>query len=452
MSAVTFGSVCTGIGAPEVAWAPLGWQCAWQAEIENNPSRILAHHWPTVANLGDMTALPGYVRAGWIAAPDILVGGTPCQAYSIAGLRGGMADPRGQLTLKFVDLANAIDEQRTAGDECVVVWENVPGVLSSSDNAFGYFLAGLAGESDPLVSPGGKWANAGVVIGPQRAIAWRIVDAQFFGVAQRRRRVLVVASARNGFDPAAILFEFGSVRRDSPPRRQTREEFTHALAPRLVSSGRGVERTGDTRGQDPVIAVSTVCPTLRAGGNSTGGDRPPGTDVDTCDSLIAYGFQPRIARNGRGDMGELCHPLTAQASETGKGDAAPHVAYPVCVTGDITHSLKAEGFDASEDGTGALSTGGGKPGQGAPTIAYQPAPPGVVWRVRRLTPTECERLQGFPDGHTATPGMKDGPRYKALGNSMCVYKMRWLGMRIAPYVDAAVNKGLLLPKFNQAQP
>lgn len=130
-----------------------------------------------------------------------------------------------------------------------------------------------------------------------------------------------------------------------------------------------------------------VCPTLRAGGNKTGGDRPPGTDVDTADSLIAYGFQQRIARNGRGDMGDLVAALSAQAGETGKGDSAPCVAI------------------------------------GPPVMA-----------VRRLTPTECHRLQGMPDRYLAIPYRgkvaADGPQYKAIGNSMAVPCMAWIGRSI----------------------
>lgn len=194
--AVIYGSVCSGIEAASVAWGHLGWRPAWFSEIESFPSAVLAHHYPTVPNLGDMTKIAERIRVGEVEAPEVLVGGTPCQAFSVAGLRGGLSDSRGALTLSFVELANEIDRTRIANgfEPGIVVWENVPGVLSSKDNAFGCFLAGLAGESCELQPPGGKWANAGCVLGPQRAVAWRILDAQYFGVAQRRRRVFVVAS------------------------------------------------------------------------------------------------------------------------------------------------------------------------------------------------------------------------------------------------------------------
>jgi len=244
-----FGSVCSGIEAASVAWHPLGWRAAWLAEIEKFPSAVLAHHYPDVPNLGDMTTIAARIAAGEVAAPDVLVGGTPCQAFSVAGLRGGLADARGQLTLSYVELANAIDDARSSRGEqpVIIVWENVPGVLSSKDNAFGCFLAGLAGESCELKPPGRKWSNAGCVFGPQRTVAWRILDAQFFGVAQRRRRVFVVASARDGFDPTAVLFEFEGVRRDlAPARSEERQPTADGAGPdRCWWNGSQVSQTLD---------------------------------------------------------------------------------------------------------------------------------------------------------------------------------------------------------------
>jgi DNA (cytosine-5)-methyltransferase 1 len=156
-SEITFGSVCSGIEAASVAWHPLGWHAAWLAEIEPFPCAVLAHHYPEVPNLGDMTRIPELLRNGDIPAPDVFCGGTPCQAFSVAGLRNSLDDARGNLSLTFCEIANEIDIQRRAGGllPAVVFWENVPGVLSTKDNAFGCFLAGLAGEDDPLRPPRG---------------------------------------------------------------------------------------------------------------------------------------------------------------------------------------------------------------------------------------------------------------------------------------------------------
>lgn len=272
----TYGSVCSGIEAASIAWEPLGFKPAWFAEIEAFPAAVLAHHWPVVNNLGDMTKIASQVRAGVIEAPSVLVGGTPCQAFSVAGARQGLADERGQLTISYGELADAIDETRLAAGKtpAIIVWENVPGVLSSKDNAFGALLGLLAGEECELVPPGDKWKNAGYVHGPQRTVAWRILDAQYFGVAQRRRRVFVVASARKDIDPAKILFERDSVRRDFAP----------------------------SRGEGKAVAA-----------------------------LTANGIGVRGADDNQGQAGHLI---------------------PQCVTGDITHTLKTDGFNGSQDGTG----------------------------------------------------------------------------------------------------
>ena len=234
---ITYGSVCSGIEAATMAWHPLGMKAAWFAEIEAFPSAVLAHHYTNTPNLGDMTKLGAQVLAGKIPAPDVLVGGTPCQAFSVAGMREGLADPRGALTIKYVELADATDYVRASRRKppCVIVWENVPGVLNDKGNAFGCFLGALAGEDCELQPSGKRWPDAGCVYGPKRTIAWRILDAQYFGVAQRRRRVFVVASAREGFDPTEVLFEREGVRRDCPPGRPSES----SLHPTLTAQGGG---------------------------------------------------------------------------------------------------------------------------------------------------------------------------------------------------------------------
>lgn len=175
MSALSFGSVCSGIEAVSVAWEDLGFSASWFAEIEPFPCAVLAHHYPEVPNHGDMTALAGKILAGEIVAPDVLVGGTPCQAFSVAGLRGGLSDARGNLTIELVRFLDAIDivREREGQSPCLLLWENVPGVLNSADNAFGCFLGALAGEDSALEPSGRKWTRAGAVFGHGRRIPWR---------------------------------------------------------------------------------------------------------------------------------------------------------------------------------------------------------------------------------------------------------------------------------------
>ena len=234
---ITYGSVCSGIEAATLAWKPLGMRASWFSEIEAFPSAVLAHHYPNVPNHGDMTKLAALVLAGKIPAPDVLVGGTPCQAFSVAGMREGLTDPRGALTIKYVELADAVDYVRAGQRKpaSVIVWENVPGVLSDKGNAFGCFLGALAGEDCELQPSGKRWSDAGCVYGPKRTIAWRVLDAQYFGLAQRRRRVFVIASARDGFDPTEVLFEREGTRRDIPPGWPAKL----ALHPTLTAQGGG---------------------------------------------------------------------------------------------------------------------------------------------------------------------------------------------------------------------
>ena len=494
-------SICSGIEAASVAWHSFGWQPLAFSEIEAFPRAVLEHHYPQVPLHGDFTVLKDQP---WIVDADLLVGGTPCQAFSVAGLRNSLADDRGNLSLEFIRLADAIDAAREAQgrDPSVVVWENVPGVLSVKDNAFGCFLGALAGDVAPYVPPRGKWTNAGVVDGPARQVAWRVLDAQYFGLAQRRRRVFVVASARAGFDPAAVLLEFEGLRRDTPPRREKGQvaapgatgragershwdgDFPHPtlnqshntggvgqsnqelfsqrgayLAPAVVVEevaetliatdykgpghnrdhnfiahtlkGEGFDASEDGTGRGtPLVAVplqevgkrtgvSTDDP--RAGiGIGQDGDPMFTLQAGAQHGVAAYAFQPRIARNGRGDMGDVVNALNAQSGETGKGDAAPCVAI---------------GVQASQSGVRLNETAGTLDANYGPRRHN-----GVMTNmaVRRLTPVECERLQGFPDSYTMIPWKKkpadqcpDGPRYKALGNSMAVPCMRWIGRRIA---------------------
>ncbi|MBN4811665.1 phage N-6-adenine-methyltransferase [Citrobacter braakii] len=454
-----YGSVCSGIEAASKAWEPLGWKPAWFSEIEPFPSAVLAHHWPEVSNLGDMTKIADTLRAGDIEAPDVLVGGTPCQAFSIAGLREGLSDDRGQLTLSYVELANAIDEKRRerGEPESIIVWENVPGVLSSKDNAFGCFLAGLAGESSELQPSGGKWTHSGCVYGPERVIAWRVLDAQFFGVAQRRRRVFVVASARKGFDPAAVLFELDSVRRNSAPRRETQK----AVAA-LTARGVGTCGADDNQAQAGHL--------IAFGGGNTAGH------IDVATACTAHGIRldfdtETFAVHGTQDPDTNCELAHTLGRNNGQENACIAFSYKdngADATSDLSPTIRAGNHDKShansgqppaiayafKAGQGAKAGGIGYAEEQSPTLTSASSgtnlAPAVMHgvAVRRLTPIECERLQGFPDNHTMigwrgkdATECPDGPRYKAIGNSMAVPVMRWIGERIAAALPAEKLNG-----------
>jgi COG0270: site-specific DNA methylase len=329
----------------------LGWQPAWFAEIEPFPCAVLSHHWPHVPNHGDMTQLVGKILNGSVEAPDVLVGGTPCQAFSVAGLRGSLDDERGNLTLILIRILDAIDfiRARNGQPPCILVWENVPGVLNTKDNAFGCFLGGLAGEDMPLEPAGQKWTNAGYVLGHKRRIAWRILDAQYFGVPQRRRRVFLVAGSRNR-RITEILFERPGESRDFK-KGGTSEEESSAF----IESSFGTYKSSDIGG--------TV---KRTGGALSGGSET--LLVSKIGATLSTGF------GGRGvDSDQICN-----------GNCV--INYP---------------------------------------------------KVRKLTPIECERLQGFPDNYTRIPWRNkpaeqcpDTPRYMAIGNSMAVPVMRWIGERM----------------------
>lgn len=204
----TFGSVCSGIEAASFILEPFGVKPLWLSEIAEFPKRFLAHSYPHIPNLGDMNDIPDMIDEGKIETPDLLCGGTPCQAFSLAGWKNGLNDDRGQLTLKYIDILNSIDKQReTQGlPRATFLWENVEGVLKDKTNAFGYFLAGLLDLSEPIECS--KWPNAGAVFGEKRNIAWRVLDAKYFGVPQQRKRLYVLGGGKE-FNPADILFEYG---------------------------------------------------------------------------------------------------------------------------------------------------------------------------------------------------------------------------------------------------
>ena len=428
---MNFLSVCSGIEAASVAWNPLGWHACMVSEIEPFPISVLRHRHgahdlrrarpagPHLPLWGDFTALRvRHFRRLGIPLPAWLVGGTPCQAFSVAGKRGSLDDARGNLSLAFIRLAHAL---ASTGALRGLLWENVPGVLSTRDNAFGCFLGELVGGGLPLSPPrGGSWPRAGMVSGPRARAAWRVFDAQYFGLAQRRERVFVVGSFGDGPDPAEVLFERESLHGHSAPRRGQGEKLAESAAygiDRDCLDRDGEARSGTAADRSGLGIEAGIAQTIRAKGPGAvayGGNRLSGP-LDVATAVNAHG-----GPHGRQDF----------ESETFV----------------VAHTLRAEGHDASEDGTG----------RGVPLVpvafharqdsstASDASPPldtdaGTVGvfsmsGVRRLIPRECERLQGFPDDYTLVPHRgkpaADGPRYKALGNSKAVPVVRWIGARI----------------------
>lgn len=389
-----FGSICSGIEAASVAWNPLGWEAAWFSEIEPFPCEVLKHHYPDVRNHGDMSDIARMIWQEEIEAPDILCGGTPCQAFSVAGQRRSLDDDRGNLSLVFCEIANALDATRfiQGSEPSIVFWENVPGVLNTKDNAFGCFLAELVGSNAPLKTDAGRWPSAGFVAGLTRKAAWRVLDAQYFGVPQRRKRVFVVASARKDFDPAKVLFELPSLPRDSESSQNARKEAAGEIEDR---SGESSAVIYENHAQDARYNEKTTCPTIvsRFG---TGGNNVP---------LTVFRTPPHVFKIRSG-----------------------------CEGG-------GKGYLGQDDKTFTLATG-----RDQYVMAKEPDAAVAQNRVRKLTVIECERLQGFPDNYTRIPykgksaaDCPDSPRYKALGNSWAVPCVRWIGERIKRQISEAQN-------------
>jgi DNA (cytosine-5)-methyltransferase 1 len=533
-----YASLCDGIGAAHVAWQPLGWECAWTSEIEPFPAAVVDHHW-NLKNLGDMTKLTEEMLNA-CGPIELLVGGTPCQSFSVAGLRRGLDDPRGNLALRFTQLVGVLRPTW-------VVWENVPGVLSSSGGRdFGTFLGAL-GELG-------------------YGFAYRVLDAQWFGVAQRRRRVFVVGHLGDWRRAAAVLFERESLFGNPPTRRKARERTAVAASVR-TKTGRSDDRgdgcdnliawQGGSQ-QDQVLTPDQISPAICHSSNAHGGHHQPNVmvafaqnqreevrDLGDCSTalnlqgthqqtflatpftkakraqsdqddetwvpgdvaptqscfdqgdvrattVVAYDVHGTLATKGASETEihsalrgrtpgqseastttvcavpiQYAEQLGREKRQNGMGlgsdgdpmftletrqphgvaQAFTHSNYsnqPAWMTGDRTDCLPASGHgDTSSQGIGVVvgsdetagtlraNQGSGWRSNGTPVegVAIQ----GMA--VRRLTPRECERLQGFPDDYTAVTYRKkpaaDGPRYKALGNSMAVPVMAWIGRRIA---------------------
>ena len=375
-------SVFSGVEAATLAWDQLGWEPVAFSEIDPFPSAVLAERFPDVPNLGDITKVDwsDYADKGI----DIIVGGSPCQSFSVAGRRGGLAGASG-LMFEYI---RCVRELRPRW----FVWENVPGALSSDGGAaFGQLLA----EMDDL----------------GYGLAWRVLDAQFFGVAQRRRRVFLVGSLGDGGAERAceVLFESESLLWDPTPSREKRKE----LAARAEGGAGGAS--------EPAIPINTMIATR-------GGKLGRGT-----------GF-------GVGDDGDPAYTVTAAHGHAVCAGFKFHVAVAIDrattpkFSEELCHTLRRGGAGGCNDAVAVISQYGEVAGTLTARYDSSPCPDrgqnivnaGSV--VRRLTPRECERLQGMPDHWTRIPyrgkpadQCPDGPRYKAIGNSMAVPVMRWIG-------------------------
>ena len=431
-----YGSVCSGVEAATVAWHPLGWEPQWFSEIEKFPSAVLQHHYPETPNLGDMTAFKE-----WKDDPvDLLVGGTPCQSFSVAGLRRGLADPRGNLMLTYLAIAERYQPRW-------LVWENVPGVLSSNRGRdFGTFLGAL-----------GQLGYG---------FAYRVLDAQYFGVAQRRRRVFVVGHLGDWRRAAAVLFEREGMLGHPAPSREAREETTGYTSGSFGGYSEGVETVraagGDLGGGSETLVASTLTSCVGHANDPseqfvteqkkvnaiTASYGTGGPDYET--KPLVYGWNsefntmqdtmPTIQRGGQGGSQDgVMIAFPAEMSGT-QAASTPEVSPTLSVGHKTAVAIqaqalkekqpKSQGFGIDESGTSYTLTAGDRH---AMQYGHQ---------VRRLTPIECERLQGFPDNYTRIPWRNkdaadcpDGPRYKAMGNSMAVPVMRWIGERIQMVED-----------------
>lgn len=367
-------SVCSGIEAATVAWHHMGWEPVGFSEIEKFPSQVLAHHYPSVTNYGDMTKFKEW---NINESVELLVGGTPCQSFSVAGLRKGLADPRGNLMLTYLAMADHFKPKW-------LLWENVPGVLSSNRGSdFGALLQGMA--------------QLGY------GFAYRVLDAQHFGVPQRRRRVFVVGCLGDWRSAAKVLFESESLCRDITPRRSEGKEVANCLtkSPSSYSSfnparseGNAVVSVYENHGTDARVKEVNVCPTMTSRWG-TGGNNVP---FALQGSMIG-----RSEKNGPQGSG-----VNEDVSFTLNTTDRHAVCAPTLTTNDPSRSPQAT------EVTNQIAS------------VFE-----ASMAVRRLTPIECERLQGFPDNYTnIKENCPDSHRYKALGNSMAVPVMRWIGDRI----------------------
>jgi len=480
-------TVCSGIGSPEVACPEIEWRAA--SEIEPFPRAVLcqklgyrpieegpSNHGGTL--YGDFTQITAArLKADRVPLPEILVAGTPCQAFSLSGKRKGTDDARGNLTLKFVEL---VHDLRSNGPLRCVVWENVPGVLSDDTNAFGCFISGIIGADHPMCTPdGGSWPVVGMASGPRARLCWRVLNAEFFGLAQRRKRLFVVVDLGDGPDPASVLFERQSLHRHSAPRRKE-EPVEQVISIPEGGAGSGPERV-TVAGHHGQIAGCVSSKWAKGTGGPSGNETQNlvafsctdnGADVGEVSPTLRAMKHDKSHPNSGGQVAiAIQERATSENPEAGPQGAG--IAEDVAYTIEARRTPQAVAFKPSfftRDKDGAPSdvfpplTADADKGDQDPVIFDS-----RQFVVRRITPREAERLQGFPDDHTLIEWPKarrkegdieddrryllesgyspedvavltrtpDGPRYCAIGNAMPTHVMDWILKRCLKGMDDA---------------
>jgi DNA (cytosine-5)-methyltransferase 1 len=512
---VKLGSLFDGIGGFPLAAVRNGIEPVWASEIEQVPIEITKQHFPNMVHLGDITQING----AEIEPVDIITAGSPCQDLSVAGKREGLEGERSGLFMEFVRIVREMREATNGAYPKFIVWENVPGAFSSNKGADFRAVLEEIMEAEIPMPYSGKWATSGMVRGNGRSLAWRVLDAQYWGVPQRRKRIFLVADFTGG-SAAEILFEQEGVRGDFAESREAREEVatttregiegtSECLTPWGVQSrriypddGTWPALYGGEGGGRGYVAQPLPFDTTQITSKQNGSKPKPG---DPCHPLCASAHPPTIAFNsveqsptlraggpvrvaypvffGPGGQHDIAHALRAQPSKADKPSSTTYVvelrsrdgvpgvhgvAYGIRTANEHLPSaiIKYGAFAQNQrdevrdlgDKAGALQA---KPGMRQQTFVLQGSicaidcrnlreteqsgtlqakssggyslnyqnPVRVGYAVRRLTPTECERLMGFPDDWTV--GHSDTARYKVLGNSVAVPCVEWIMRQIA---------------------
>lgn len=464
-------SLFSGMEAAHLAWAPLGWVCVGVAEIDPAPCALLRHRLPHVPNLGDVTAITDDQIAA-LGGVDVVIGGSPCQDLSVAGRRAGLGGARSSLFHQQMRIFNAA--RHFCGARWLV-WENVPEAFSSNQGRdFAVVVGAMAGSEFPI--PAGGWGSEGVALGDNGLVEWAVLDAQWFGVAQRRRRVFSILDTGDWAGRAPVLLEPDRMRGHSAPSRDQGQSVTGTLGARAQGGG-GLGTDFECQGG---LVAGTLSANPKAAGSATQQDAHAGLLIPAvAHTLRAEGFDASEDGTGRGTplvpvafdttqvtsnsnvsnpkLGDPCHPLCA-------GAHAPAIAFGCkdtdparSVSDQVAPTLRAMGHQGSHANAG-----------GQVAVAFQSSQSGVRMdnvhatldanngprrqngtihgmSVRRLTPRECERLQGAPDDWTLVPNvqgkpMADGPRYRMLGNSFAVPVIRWIGTQIDAASQPALEK------------